>query len=374
MRFADIVSCLGLFQGVVLGLLICVAHRPDRPTRLLGYFMLTISLRVIPFLLIRIPFGARYPDIVWVPFYFYYLTMPLLYLYSRNLTGMLYWRRDYVHLVPGLIEFALLSIVFLYALATEGPLVDAATANNIIGTHSIIAIAYLVGYGFLTLRFVEQHQQHIRSFYSNLTNKRLHWIRNTVVALFSLAASYTLLRYGPLPTSPPVLTIFGAVANTLIIYYVTLNGVRQLRLKPLHQSYATPPETADVQLSPPDEGEKDYGPTYTRVHQLVKERRTYLNPNLTLADVAELTQMSERSLSRVISAASEQHFNGFINQLRVEAAQELLANPRFDHYTMEGIAMEVGFNSKGTFYRAFKQVTGESPAVYRRSTRRKSVV
>ena len=369
MKFADIVSCLGLFQGVVLGLLICIAHRPDRPTRLLGYFILSLSLRVIPFLLIRIPFGARYPDIVWVPFYFYYLTMPLLYLYSRNLTGMLYWRRDYVHLVPGLIEFALLSIVFLYALATEGPLVDAATANNIIGTHSIIAIAYLVGYGFLTLRFVEQHQQHIRSFYSNLTNKRLHWIRNTVVALFGLAASYTLLGYGPLPASPAVLTALGAVANTLIIYYVTLNGVRQLRLRPLQQSHGPPAAATELRSPTAEEGEKDYGPTYARVHQLVEERRAYLNPNLTLADVAELTGTSERSLSRIISAASNQHFNGFINRLRIAAARRLLADSRFDHYTMEGIAMEVGFNSKATFYRAFRQETGDSPAVYRKRTR-----
>ncbi len=42
-----------------------------------------------------------------------------------------------------------------------------------------------------------------------------------------------------------------------------------------------------------------------------------------------------------------------------------MQNPAFDHITLLGIAFEAGFNSKSTFNRTFKQITGRSPVEYK---------
>ena len=357
MTFADIVSSSGLVLGLVLGVIILLAHREDRPTWLLGLFVFSLTLRIVPFLLIRLPFGQEYPGVVWVPLYFYYASAPLLYLYTRRLTGLLEWRQDYVHLVPALIEVVLFSIVFLGGLAVEGPLIDMEMASNIIGTHSIIAIAYLVFYGALLIRLLELHQDRILTYYSNLTDRRLRWIRLTVFFMVAFAMAYTVLRYGPLPTTPSILTLFGATVNFALLCFVTYHGVRQLRLQPLH--HLTEEEEAV-------EDGTDHSLLYNRVVNHLKTSRVFLQHDLTLSELASRVGMSERTLSRVVNAESGTHFNGLINHFRILAAKEILCDERYNHYTMEAVADEVGFNSKATFYQAFRRETDQSPAAYRR--------
>ncbi len=41
-----------------------------------------------------------------------------------------------------------------------------------------------------------------------------------------------------------------------------------------------------------------------------------------------------------------QNFNDFVNTYRVEEARRKLADPRFGHYSLVGVALESGFNSK----------------------------
>ena len=335
MTFADIVSSSGLVLGLVLGVIILLAHREDRPTWLLALFVFSLTLRIVPFLLVRLPFGQEHPEVVWVPLYFYYASAPLLYLYTLRLTGLLDWRQDYVHLLPALIEGVLFSVVFLGGLATEGPLIGTATANKIIGTHSIIAIAYLVFYGALLIRLLELHQHRILAFYSNLSDRRLRWIRLTVFFMVGFAMAYTILRYGPLPTTPLVLTLFGAVVNFALLCFVTYHGVQQLRLQPLHDF------TGDNEAA---EDETDHSLVYNRVVMHLKSSRAFLQHDLTLPELAGMVAVSDRTLSRVINAESGTHFNGFINRFRIEAARKMLCDGRYNHYTMEAVADEVGFH------------------------------
>ena len=47
-------------------------------------------------------------------------------------------------------------------------------------------------------------------------------------------------------------------------------------------------------------------------------------------------------------------------------AKKKLIDPKFEHLNMLGIAYEVGFNSKATFFAVFKKMAGISPGAYKK--------
>jgi AraC-like DNA-binding protein len=63
----------------------------------------------------------------------------------------------------------------------------------------------------------------------------------------------------------------------------------------------------------------------------------------------------------MINQGFQQNFNDFINNYRIEAVKQKLQLGEQKTQTLLGIAYDCGFNSKATFNRAFKKVTGVSP-------------
>ncbi|MBF9237042.1 helix-turn-helix transcriptional regulator [Hymenobacter sp. BT683] len=88
----------------------------------------------------------------------------------------------------------------------------------------------------------------------------------------------------------------------------------------------------------------------------------WLAPELTLTDLAQRLGTNPGFLSKVINAGCGQNFNDFVNSYRVAEAQRKLADPRFAHFSLVGVALESGFNSKSTFNRVFKKLTGYPPS------------
>jgi len=75
--------------------------------------------------------------------------------------------------------------------------------------------------------------------------------------------------------------------------------------------------------------------------------------------------MSVSGLSKTINTYSNVNFSDFVNSFRVDKVKELLASQEFSEYTIVAIGLECGFNSKSTFYSAFKKNTGVTPVQYR---------
>jgi YesN/AraC family two-component response regulator len=72
-------------------------------------------------------------------------------------------------------------------------------------------------------------------------------------------------------------------------------------------------------------------------------------------------------ISLVINEKMELSFYDWIAKLRVEEAKKLLTGAKTEHYTIEQIAEEVGYNSKSAFNKAFKKFTGQTPSEFKTS-------
>jgi AraC-like DNA-binding protein len=95
---------------------------------------------------------------------------------------------------------------------------------------------------------------------------------------------------------------------------------------------------------------------------LMADEQPWLEPELTLTELAQRLRTNPGLLSKVINAGCGQNFNDFVNTYRVAEARRKLADPRYAHYSLVGVALESGFNSKSTFNRVFKKLTGQAPS------------
>jgi AraC-like DNA-binding protein len=103
-------------------------------------------------------------------------------------------------------------------------------------------------------------------------------------------------------------------------------------------------------------------PWRARLLALMADEQPWLEPELTLTELAQRLRTNPGLLSKVINAGCGQNFNDFVNTYRVAEARRKLADPRFAHYSLVGVALESGFNSKSTFNRVFKKLSGQAPS------------
>ena len=118
-------------------------------------------------------------------------------------------------------------------------------------------------------------------------------------------------------------------------------------------------------------------PNYTSIHKenshiknleaLLMQQQLYLNPKLSLEDVAKKLGLSKSYLSRIVNRELQVNFTDYLNTFRVERAKEFLKNSKFLNYTLIAIGLEAGFNSKSTFNKVFKKMTGLTPSEYKKS-------
>ena len=93
---------------------------------------------------------------------------------------------------------------------------------------------------------------------------------------------------------------------------------------------------------------------------LIKEK-LYLEPSLTLRSVADRLGTNTKYLSQVVNHYSGNHFQFFINNYRIEEVKRKIVSEDFGNFTLYGIALQCGFKNKSTFYKVFKEITGQTP-------------
>lgn len=104
-------------------------------------------------------------------------------------------------------------------------------------------------------------------------------------------------------------------------------------------------------------------PLIDKLTRLVEEQELYKNPDLKLNELAGKINIPGHQLSQLLNDNLGKSFSVFINEYRIkEACKKIIAEP---HIKIEEIGYEVGFNSKSTFFTAFKKVTNTTPVLYR---------
>ena len=96
--------------------------------------------------------------------------------------------------------------------------------------------------------------------------------------------------------------------------------------------------------------------------------KPYLNPDLTLLQLASDLGITHHLLSQIINDQYKLNFFDFINEYRVREFKDAIFDPKNKNFSLLGIAFECGFNSKSAFNRMFKKSTGLTPSQFKEAT------
>ena len=96
----------------------------------------------------------------------------------------------------------------------------------------------------------------------------------------------------------------------------------------------------------------------------LEHEKPYLNPKLSIGDVASSLNCTETELSQLLNNHMNVNFANFINVYRVNEIKSRLSQENLSKYTLKALSEQCGFSSKATFYRVFKNVTGMTPLEY----------
>ncbi|WP_170170339.1 helix-turn-helix domain-containing protein [Hymenobacter perfusus] len=190
---------------------------------------------------------------------------------------------------------------------------------------------------------------------------------------YRLAALRFQLPAAAAPSATSLLTVEAATGVSVAIAPVAdertvadaLPGVPEITVSPAASATSVPlmaDAAAEAPVEAAAEPDAELARWTARLLAHMQTARPYLEPELTLGELATQLRTNTSWLSKVINSGCGQNFNDFINEYRVREAERRLRDPQFRHYTLLAVALEAGFNSKSTFNRVFKKLRGQTPS------------
>jgi AraC-like DNA-binding protein len=348
----------------------------------------------------------RYPHLIGVVWPVIFIYWPFFYFYVRELTVSkqidFSWKQ-YLNFLPAIVS-VLLFIPFYSMSADEKKLnwanccahmivpLDQMSVSSV-KSAILMAMPLDIVYAVLSFRLITAYNLKIKQSFSSLEKVSLFWLQTLLLVscfisffIFFVAFSAPL---GLLNTDHEILSFLFYVGPFIFTYVIAFKTILQpeifSRIKAAHQAELIRTEQVMVPAVPvPAPDQQDGFASLSRekyqkswltnermaeitdqLLQLMATERPFLEPELTLPQLADRLSISPHRLSQVINRKMNRSFFVLINEYRVQEAKRLLISPQHDHLSILGIALDAGFNSKTTFNTAFVKYTGTTPSKFR---------
>ena len=107
-----------------------------------------------------------------------------------------------------------------------------------------------------------------------------------------------------------------------------------------------------------------------KIETAMKQDHLYRNPDLSLSLLAKHIAARPNYVSQTLSTKLNANFFDYINKWRIEDAKDRLEHSSENVLT---IAFDTGFNSRSSFYTAFKRHTSTTPISWRKKLKDKPI-
>lgn len=352
----------GYFFGLLFFLIFFIRGiREERLSdKLLGGVMFFMAMLIQDY-----TFGFAGINVLWEemdgwPRHFPWLFPACVYFYFLTQTNIHFkWSaRHLFHLLPYILYLVLSLILYCLGLTPNKGLYRSNLGIIWEYFHYLLSNGGIFYYFIKSLKIYKNYKIWAENQYSNFYQIELKWLRN-FLAFYLLGAIIHLIN--TIIDQIFVLSFdqdyYWQLFTVITIVFVGVYGLSQKQEKQL-----TFVEETETGKDKPKFSIEEEGAFKTKIKQLMIDKQPYLNPELTLKELALMMNTNTTILSGMINQCFEKNFNDFINEYRVNAFKSALQEPSNKNLTLVAIGYDCGFNSKATFNRAVKKYTGKMPS------------
>ena len=273
-------------------------------------------------------------------------TIPFLFFYIYQSTNQRIKKKYYLLFLPGILHNTL-----FYFLEMENELTYFEYAFN---------IPLLV----FILKQLKKHTEKLQEFYSDIENKTLRWLKLIVYVFLGFHALWILedlvgFQYDYMFE---YFAFLSSIFTFFMIFWIGHFGFSQqesFKKRLFLEKTSEGNNIKEEALSTNKEVE-----VFDEIRNKIIKEKVFKNPKLNLRILAGSVHLNQKELSRIINQQPGNNFYQLINQIRVDEFKRLMNSDESQKLSIIGMAQESGFNSKSTFYTAFKNLEGITPKQY----------
>lgn len=239
---------------------------------------------------------------------------------------------------------------------------------------NILLVGFIISgiaYPIFAYRLLKKHHRLINENFAFEESINLNWLKYCIWGIgviYIVAASIIILRevMGTTFDFNPDMIIYSIII--LFIFFLGYYGIRHQGIfsdgLSQNATIVEPKSVAEYKRSGLKENEA--AQHHRDLGELMRRKKPYLEPKLTLNTLAGELDISVNHLSQIINQYEDKNFYDFVNGYRVEEFKKKILNPINNHFNILALAYDSGFNSKSTFNEVFKKIVGETPSQYMR--------
>jgi putative ABC transport system permease protein len=358
----DLAFLGAIFIGLTFALLLLFTKTVNRSAnRFLALALITLVVWMMRVLAINVGLNSYLLHWDRLPMQFLLALGPLIYFYVLKITRRQYkfsWR-DLLHFSPLLLEQGALLFEIRESNMTGAATYDTQAFQLLNPVLQLLVFISMITYLYKCNRLIQGFYRRLQPVLMDRPLVEFRWLRRLLAAtalLWCLWIAYAVAGLFVYRGQPGIQVYYPFYIFFAVIMIWTAAAAF---LKPQAGSMIQTP----TPVKPPIPVELRAKGAWLK--KAVEANRYYEDPELSLSLLAEKLQLPSHELSRVINTVFKKSFNDFINEYRVRDVVSRMQDPAFDNMTLLGIAFDAGFNSKSTFNRAFRQITGKTPAEFK---------
>ncbi|MCF2947566.1 helix-turn-helix domain-containing protein [Paraglaciecola aquimarina] len=383
-------------QGIVFAILLCFRSRINRLVNMhLAFILLAFSVEILQKFLLDTGYIFQFPYLVGINLPFDATVGIALYWYVRSITYPEKDNSPYDFLKHYSVLFVCIVLSIPYwSLDFESKLLMMETGavpsewpayiSYSIGGQVLLKIVSFSAYLFLSIKMLLEHKNRIKDIFSYQEKITLMWLTNMLwLFLFGLLQGISILLFFQEYEELTQIMGFMEYFSIIVIFYIGVMGLLQPEIyRQSEQVYITELKRAlnNPAASLPEEKnddnikyrksaltDQDMQRIANKLNTLMQEQRTFLEPDLSMPQLAAHLTVSPNYLSQTLSSKFDSNFFDYINRLRIDYAKIQLLDPQLSKKSVVDIAIDSAFNSRSAFYTAFKKHVGMTPSEFKKN-------
>ncbi len=370
-----IVYLLGAVNAFFFSFLVFSKKQKSLADKILAWWLFVMALQVLyPFWYLSNI--SKYQNFIGYEASISVLHPAGLFFYAKAMVGQLKFNRSVV-VILALVFISMLSIFGFMSYMPDDRLaifneVDFLHYFNTTGQVLVFVFSglYLVLFVYFLVKsnqLLKNYKKRIRNIYSNSEKIDLRWLRKLILFFYAAYAATVLafcLTY---------ITGISMAYTDYVYYLLTVVFIFLIGYWGHQQGSVFSLANSTIQNKPEknDQTKNNNGISYAKeareLENIMAEKKPYLEPMLTIHDLAELLNMPSHQLSKVIHKEFGKNFYEYVNYYRIEHFKKQVVSEKYISFTILAVALDCGFNSKSAFNRIFKEQTGLTPRDYKQS-------